>query len=141
LELAKDLVRLDELLARSLAIALGVEKVAGIGTPGRMREQGCGRAPPRCGERERDILSASAQISAPASALIASSKRFSCTGAVLGHFPNHQRRLGLTIQKRYLPRREVALFLQRSCFTRSPQCGALRQFPVRDERKIRAAFR
>ena len=55
-ELAKGVVPFDKKLSRSAAAALGVEKVAGIGTPGRMREQGCGRAPPRCGERERDIL-------------------------------------------------------------------------------------
>ena len=55
-ELSPGVVRHDELLARYLAIALGGEKVAAIDTPGRMREQGCGRSPPGCDDRALNIL-------------------------------------------------------------------------------------
>jgi hypothetical protein len=55
LELPECVVRLDKLLARSLAIALGAEKVTGLDALGREREQAGGYAPARSGQGERNL--------------------------------------------------------------------------------------
>jgi hypothetical protein len=55
LELSKNMIDRDELLARALAIVFGVEKVAGFDQLGREREHGGGHASARGGQGERDL--------------------------------------------------------------------------------------